>query len=187
MPQVLGKLIEVQAAQDVIEGFSAHIRAEDLAPARFQFAVAAFAQEGERAQLLQFIAQARVLALRCGGLIFQLAAQHFHFFIGLRADFLDLHLDLFELALNFLAEFAFQLVQAFLDGPLNPGNVLGGHRLADIGDERVRGRENHLGDQNAAYFFLQRLFQALAFLDDRFQARSNLFIAARFHLALARL
>ena len=70
MSDILNKIVsvkrtEVQAAQDVIEGFSAHIRAENLTPARFQFAVAAFAQEGEGAQLLLCFGNVPLQSLRC--------------------------------------------------------------------------------------------------------------------------
>jgi hypothetical protein len=70
VPEFLGQFVQVEAAQDVVEGFGAHVGAEDLSPALLQFAVAAFAQEGQGAQFEQFIAQAGVLVLRGEVLIF---------------------------------------------------------------------------------------------------------------------
>ena len=59
MPELFGQFVEVEPAQNVIKGFGAHVGPEYLSPALLEFAIADFADEGERAQLHQFVALAR--------------------------------------------------------------------------------------------------------------------------------
>ena len=86
IPEFFGEFIKVKPAQDVEESLGAHIGAENLSPALFEFAITDLAQEGERTQFQQFIAYARVLVLRNRGLVFKLSAQGFHLFFSFGLD-----------------------------------------------------------------------------------------------------
>ena len=55
MPQVFRHAVQVKAFQNIVEGLGAHIGAEDLAPALFEFTVTGFGQELQNAQILQSV------------------------------------------------------------------------------------------------------------------------------------
>ena len=90
MPQVFGQFFQIKPFEDIIECFSTHIRSENLTPALFQFTVAVFTQKCKGTQLLQFIAQVRILISDLSGLIFQLIAQVFHIQISFCFNFINL-------------------------------------------------------------------------------------------------
>jgi len=184
MPEVFRELFQVQAAQNIVECLSAHVSAEYLAPARLQLAIATLAQESKWAQFLQLISNVRVLVLRCSRLALQLLAQLFHGFFSFRANFRELHRNLFDIPLQALARLVLQLVQALFHRVLDHRYVLRRDLHARLDNDHVSRFEHDGTDRYLADAFLQGSFEALAFFNDRLQAVGNLFIRARLQVGL---
>ncbi len=134
MPEFFGEFIQVEPAQDVIKGFSAHIGAEDLSPALFQFAIAGLTQESEWAEFHQFITLQGIRVMTGGGLVFQLAAQGIHLLISCSLDRCSFHLDGIQGVRFLILELIFDGFQPPLDELLDFAKVGGSDLDASIDD-----------------------------------------------------